>query len=91
MEKCQVPVTLPPHLKDLYDRSVAGLDGDESTRIYQLLVEFSDVFSKGTHDLGSTDLVKHHINTGDAAPIRQAPRRLPSQEGGSCEGCWGNA
>ena len=77
VEKCQVPVTLPPHLKDLYDRSVAGLDGDESTRIYQLLVEFSDVFSKGTHDLGSTDLVKHHINTGDAAPIRQAPRRLP--------------
>ena len=27
--------------------------------------------------MGSTDLVKHHINNGDEAPIRQAPRRLP--------------
>ena len=29
-------------------------------------------------DLGHTDLVRHKINTGDAAPIRQPPRRLPS-------------
>ena len=28
-------------------------------------------------DLGRTDLVKHKIDTGDAAPIRQRPRRVP--------------
>ena len=34
-----------------------------------LLLDFSDVFSEGPHDLGWTDLVKHGINT--------APDRLP--------------
>lgn len=28
-------------------------------------------------DLGLTTIVQHEINTGDAKPIRQAPRRLP--------------
>ena len=39
--------------------------------------EFSDIFSTGPHDLGCTDLVQHRIHTGEAAPIRQQPRRLP--------------
>ena len=36
-----------------------------------------DVFSAGPDDLGCTNLVKHHIDTGQARPIRQPPRRLP--------------
>ena len=28
-------------------------------------------------ELGSTDLVTHHIDTGDHQPIRQLPRRMP--------------
>ena len=27
--------------------------------------------------MGKTNVVKHTINTGDARPIRQQPRRLP--------------
>jgi hypothetical protein len=27
--------------------------------------------------LGRTDRIKHHINTGNATPIRVPPRRLP--------------
>ncbi len=68
---------LPHHLRDLYDRSVTHLGPDEKRRVSQLLHEFPDVFSAGPHDLGCTDIVKHQIHTGDAAPIRQSPRRLP--------------
>ncbi len=79
---------LPRHLRDLYDRSVTHLGPDEKRQVRQLLHEFPDVFSAGPHDLGCTDIVKHQIHTGDAAPIRQPPpgdslwrrsrRRMPS-------------
>ena len=45
-----------------------------------MLTEYQDVFSKGTEDMGCTDLVKHQIDTGEARPIRQPPRRLPIAE-----------
>ncbi len=34
-------------------------------------------FFKGESDLGCTHLLEHEINTGDAAPIKQPPRRVP--------------
>jgi len=52
---------LPPHLRDLFARSVTGLSESECVDVCQLLTQFSDVFSAGPHDLGCTDLVKHHI------------------------------
>ena len=33
-----------------------------------------------TIDLGCADRVKHVIRTGSAAPIKQAPRRLPQSQ-----------
>ena len=68
---------LPDHLRDLYSRSVDGLNPERRTQICKLLCEFSDVFSKGPQDLGRTDVIQHRINTQDAVPIRQPPRRLP--------------
>ena len=50
---------LPDHLKDLYQRSIDGLDPVRQQQVCNLLCE-------------------HRINTQDAAPIRQPPRRLPS-------------
>ena len=74
MHVCEI---LPPHLKELYDRSTSDLAENECQEIHKLLSEFSDIFSTGPHDLGRTDMVQHHIPTGEAAPIRQQPRRLP--------------
>ena len=68
---------LPNHVRELYERSIVGLNDTEKEALYNLLCEFSNLFSQGSHDLGRTDLVKHHINTGTAAPVRQPPRRLP--------------
>ena len=72
-----IVTTLPTPLKELYDCSVSGLPETECREVHKLLCEFTDVFSTGSQDLGSTDLVKHSIHTGEAAPIRQPPRRLP--------------
>ena len=71
------PEDLPPHLQFLCLQSTKGLSVSEKEIACQLLCEFSDLFSSGAGDLGTTDLVKHEIRTGDAKPIRQPPRRLP--------------
>ena len=68
---------LPPRLTELYDRSTGSLTKSERHEVFKLLCEYSDIFSTGSNDLGCTDLVQHHISTGNAAPIRQPPRRLP--------------
>ena len=68
------PAELPYHLKDLYERSVTGLTAEVAGQLFDLLLEFSDVFSEGSHDLGRTGLVQ---NTDGVLPIRQSPRRLP--------------
>ena len=41
-----------------------------------LLNTYQDVFSKGDHDLGQTNLAKHKIDTGIACPKRQPFHRL---------------
>ena len=68
---------LPKHLKDLYARGKEGLNAGQQRQLHDLLLEFQDIFSKGPQDLGKTGLAKHEINTGDAAPVRHHPRRLP--------------
>ena len=68
---------LPEHLNDLFERSVEFLDEVQQSKVKSFLCEFQDVFAAGDHDLGRTSLVKHKIDVGGNAPIKQAPRRLP--------------
>ena len=70
-------VRVPAHLKSLYEASVKELPADQHYKVARLLTEYQDVFSKGDDDLGQTDIIKHTIDTGGAAPIRQRARRLP--------------
>ncbi|CAN0410938.1 unnamed protein product [Lampetra fluviatilis] len=58
----------------------ANLSGVQLGALRGLLIEFADVFSKHKYDIGCTDLLRHHIATGDAAPIRQNPFRLSPAE-----------
>ena len=44
------------------------------------MCEFSDLFSLGADELGSTDLIKPEIQTGDAKPVQQPLKRLPLSE-----------
>ena len=77
VKRAQAETKLPNHVRELYEKSILGLDITQKEMLYNLLYEFSGLFSQGSHDLGRTDLVKHRINTGTAAPVRQPPRRFP--------------
>ena len=61
---------VPSHLKELYSSSVKDLTSEEAEKVQQLLFRHLEIFSQGPNDLGSTELVKHHIETGQAQPIR---------------------
>ena len=68
---------VPEHLTSLYKRSAEGKTEHERKRLAALLVKYQDTFSKSEWDIGLTDLAEHSINTGDANPIKQRPRRVP--------------
>ena len=69
--------SVPDHLQDLYERSTNELNQEQATEVASLLKEYGDVFSKGPNDIGRAKGTTHKINTGDAQPIKQAPRRIP--------------
>ena len=68
----------PVHLHDLYERGTANIEAKYHSEVRKCLTDFQDVFSKGDHDIGRTNVVKHHIKTcEDARPIKERPRRQP--------------
>ena len=58
----------------IYNADLSETGKRELTRLVEA---FSDIFSKHDSDIGRTSLMKHHIETGDAKPIKQRPRRIP--------------
>ena len=63
------PEQLPGHLETLYDRAAASLTSEQKTQLRNLLLEFANLFSEGSYDLGSASSVEHIIDTGNASPI----------------------
>ena len=53
------------------------LSDEEQKQLYSVLLEYADLFAGKPDDFGRTDKIKHAINTGDAAPVRQQVRRIP--------------
>ena len=69
--------TLPHHVQTLYTDSVGYVAWEERPALASFLREYEGVFARHADDLGHTDVVQHHIDTGDSRPIKQAPRRVP--------------
>ena len=42
-----------------------------------MLEEFNEIFALDPMEVGRTDLVQDTINTGEHAPVKQTPRRIP--------------
>ena len=74
-EEASEPV--PNHLKDLLQRTTRKLEVKERNAVTDLLIQYKDIFSKGEWDIGCTQLTEHSIETGNAKPIKQPPRRVP--------------
>ena len=53
------------------------LEKDQQITMERFLQENRDIFARDLMDIGLTNKVEHHIDTGNAAPIKQLPRRLP--------------
>ena len=72
-------VELPDHVNDLFLQTVEGLDLPRDTikGLKQLLYDHRETFASSSADLGFCPLVEHDIDTGDARPIKQSPRRPP--------------
>jgi len=70
-------VELPDHVNDLFLQTVEGLDLPHNTveGLKELLYDHRETFASSSLDLGFCPLVEHDIDTGDARPIKQSPRR----------------
>jgi hypothetical protein len=69
--------SLPEYLRDLFVRFCEGLAPEQYSKVADLLLEYTDIFAKHDLDLGCMTKVVHHINTGDAAPVKHKLRRTP--------------
>ena len=72
-------IELPDHVNDLFLQTVEGLGLPHETikGLKQLLHDHRGTFASSSVDLGFCPLVEHDIDTGDARPIKQSPRRPP--------------
>ena len=67
---------IPEHVRDLYDSTAKVVPKDYRKRIHEVLLKHANVFAKNSADIGRTTWVKHDVDTGNSAPVRQRPRRI---------------
>lgn len=65
----------PDSVKTLYKESSCQLTSPARTQLHDLIDKHIDLFAKSPTDLGHTTVVTHTIDTGNANPVKQAPRR----------------
>jgi len=70
---------LPEHVNLLFLKTIEenDLTSDVVHDLKNLFRSHQDTFAKSSTDLGFCQLFQHDIDTGDAAPIKQSPRRPP--------------
>ena len=68
---------IPTHLHMLYTQSIEKLDEKQRCQLANLLLRYQETFAKTKSLLGKCSVLKHHIDTAEAAPVRQPLRRTP--------------
>ena len=66
----------PKHLLPAVETAQETLDSVELDKLKDLVLENSDIFAAPGKPLGTTDVIEHAIDTGDASPIRQPMHRV---------------
>jgi len=67
----------PQFVQDLLDGVDDATPESAVLNLKKLLLRYQQTFSKSEYDLGRTNVVTHHIDTGSARPVRQQLRRYP--------------
>jgi len=77
------PLELPDHINLLYETTVAQtrISADVDRQFKDMLHRRASTFASSSKDLGFCPLLLHDVDTGDAAPIKQSPRRPPLSAG----------
>ena len=57
------------------DISQCAFSDEDKNKLRNLLYDFRHIFATKLEDLRGTNLVQHHIDTGDHPPIKQRPYR----------------
>jgi len=68
---------VPQHLQELFDETVerSNLSMANQQYLAEVLRRNSSTFATGPMDIGFCDIAQHDIDTGNAKPIKQPPRR----------------
>jgi hypothetical protein len=53
---------------------------ERSDAVVKLLTKYQQIVSRGPHDLGKTNVVKHNIETNNEAPVKSGVRRIAFDE-----------
>jgi len=71
--------SVPEHLRVLFLQTVEEnhLSSDVAAELKDLLIQHEQTFAKDSTDFGYCPIVEHDIDTGEARPIKQSPRRPP--------------
>jgi len=77
------PLELPDHINLLYQTTVAQtrLSTDVDRQFKDMLHRRASTFASSSKDLSFCPLLLHDVDTGDAPPIKQSPRRPPLSAG----------
>ena len=70
-------IEVPAHLQEMYHDAVKGRTDSQKQLVASVLLECVQAFSRDENDLGQTHLAEHIIDTADARPIKQRPRKVP--------------
>jgi len=71
------PAVADDSLESVFKKLPGDVTSDQRQRVADLLSAYDDLFSRGTFDIGRTNLVEHTIDTGGNRPIRESVRRHP--------------
>ena len=67
-------------INELVSGVYPGIPTEYKERLRLLLLKHVNAISLHENDMGRTKVVKHHIDTGSALPIRQPLRRIPQSQ-----------
>lgn len=76
-EKEITEARVPEHVADILNGCKDNLNPKQVKIVEELLNRNKDAFQKSPDDNGRCDIALHPIDTGNAKPIKQQPRRLP--------------
>ena len=64
-------------IKEVNKINLSHVAVGSKVKLRQVLQDYSDLFSTRDYDIGKTDVIHHHIDTGNHRPIRLRPYRTP--------------